>query len=449
MKRLANRAIAADGMHTRTQTDAASAYATAETLPRPTVQGQKWGWGPGFVFLLTAIGAQDLVSNSAAGAEFRYGLLWTLIPIVAVRYSILEASARYALVTGESLMAGYARAGRWLPWLLLFMIPAKRLLSGLYQLQILGQAIDLIMPMGLRGNPTVWAIASWAVGFSMIRWGGYRAVERTGAPFVMLLGGSIVLAALGSGADWSQALHGMFVPSLPKERGFYGFTLIVLALIGSGTASLSNLKYASFVRERGWRTSSFLTRQRLDLFSTGLLFLVMLSLLQVAAAATLGQNGTTLKDIDDLLPIFTTTLGAFGPAAFAVGVWTAVFTTFIGANTGYGMLVADIWHGVLKRGPARIAESASDTPAYRWAILIFCVPPLLVLFIPWNPVWLALLVAVALAALLPLVILVLLWLCNDRRLMGEHTNGWLSNTTLGLALIATLCLTWAGINELL
>src|SRR5580765_6891160 len=67
---------------------------------------RRWGWGPGIVFLLTAIGPQDLVSNSAAGAEFQYSLLWALVPILLIRYAILEASARYVLATGESLMNG-------------------------------------------------------------------------------------------------------------------------------------------------------------------------------------------------------------------------------------------------------------------------------------------------------------------------------------------------------
>ncbi len=422
--------------------------APSDALPssRPS-RGRQWGWGPGLVFLLTAIGAQDLVSNAAAGAEFRYALLWTLVPILAVRYSILEASARYVLATEESLMIGYARAGRWLAWLLLLMVPVKRLLSGLYQLQIMGQAIDLALPGTMRGHETIWALVSWALGFALIWWGRYQAVERVGVPMVMLLGGSIVLAAFGSGADWRQALRGALVPAIPEGRGLYGSTLILLALIGGGSASLSNLKYASFVREKGWRNLSFLDRQRLELLSTGLMFLMMLFLLQVASAATLGRHGADLRNVEDLLPVFTTSLGAIGPIVFAVGVWTAVFTTFIGANTGYGLIVAELWHDALKLTPSDAVERAGDYPIYKWAILIFACSPLVVLFVPWNPVRLALVTAVTLAGLLPMVIGVLLWLCNDRRRMGSHANGWLSNTTLVLALLATLLLTARGITE--
>ena len=119
------------------------------------------------------------------------------------------------------------------------------------------------------------------------------------------------------------------VPSLPPGRDLSGYLLILMALIGSGTASLSNLKYASFVRERGWRDTSFLQRQRINLVVSGGLFITMLFLLQVAAAATLGRRGVTLSNVEDLLPVFTTALGPFGRIIFGIGVWTAVFTTFI------------------------------------------------------------------------------------------------------------------------
>jgi len=406
-----------------------------------------WGWGPGLVFLLTAIGPQDLLSNAAAGAEFGYALLWTMVPVLAIRYSILEASARYALASGESLMAGYARVGRWMAWLLLFAILVKRFLSGLYQVLIMGQVLDLMLPATMRGHEAAGAMASWALGMGIVWRGRYRAVERASVPLLMLLGGSLVLAAFGSRPDWSQALRGLLVPAIPNGHGFYSGTLILMALLGSGAASISNLKYAAFAREKGWRDVSFLRRQRIDLLVTGLLFLVMLVLLQVTAAATLGVHGARLKEVADLLPLFTTALGGAGRVVFAIGVWTAVFTTFIGANSGYGLLVADIWHGVLRPAPPERQYEASGTPAYRWAILSFAVPPLLALFVPLNPIGLALATAVVLAVLLPVVIFVLLWLCNDRGLMGDHANGWVSNLTLTLALIVTLYLTWRGATE--
>jgi Mn2+/Fe2+ NRAMP family transporter len=166
----------------------------------------------------------------------------------------------------------------------------------------------------------------------------------------------------------------------------------------------------------------------------------------MAAAATLGRSQASLSNVEDLLPMFTEAIGPLGRIAFGVGVWTAVFTTFIGANTGYSMLVADIWHGVLPRQP-RPVDRPTETPAYRWAILTFSVPPLLVLFTAWDPVRLVIAEAIMLAALTPLVIVVLLCLCNSHRLMGRRANGWMSNLTLTSGLTATLYLTWRALAD--
>jgi Mn2+/Fe2+ NRAMP family transporter len=71
-----------------------------------------------------------------------------------------------------------------------------------------------------------------------------------------------------------------------------------------------------------------------------------------------------------------------------------------------------------------------------------------VLFTTWNPVWLALAVAITLAALTPLIVVTLLWLCNNSQLMGRYANGWVSNMTLTVALLATLFLTYTAAASL-
>ncbi|MEE8162008.1 MAG: Mn2+/Fe2+ transporter, partial [Acidobacteriota bacterium] len=69
------------------------------------------GVGPGFVYVLTILGTGDLITNSAAGAGYGYALIWALGLTLVFRYVWVNTSAKYVLVTGESLMQGYARLG--------------------------------------------------------------------------------------------------------------------------------------------------------------------------------------------------------------------------------------------------------------------------------------------------------------------------------------------------
>ena len=73
--------------------------------------------GPGFVYALTVLGTGDLVSNSAAGAGYGYSLIWAVALTLVFRFVWINVSAKYVLVTGESLIQGYARLGRWVVWL--------------------------------------------------------------------------------------------------------------------------------------------------------------------------------------------------------------------------------------------------------------------------------------------------------------------------------------------
>src|SRR5262249_15910304 len=65
--------------------------------------------GPGIVFMLGSLGSRNFVANAMAGASQGTSFIWILVMAALVRVAILEASSRYALVTGESMVAGFGR----------------------------------------------------------------------------------------------------------------------------------------------------------------------------------------------------------------------------------------------------------------------------------------------------------------------------------------------------
>jgi Mn2+/Fe2+ NRAMP family transporter len=397
---------------------------------RPT-----WAFGPGLVFALAALGPQDLVTNSAAGASYGYALLWSVALVVLARYVLLEATARYVVVTGETLMRGYSRAGRWVPWMLLGAMLLRRHLAGLAHLLLLAGSLGLLFP-----DSPVWlrlagALASWAVGFALMCWGRYKWVERASKPLLVILGGSLALAAVASKPDLGQVARGVLLPSAPSGESGYSLAFLLLALVGAGTGALSNLKYAAFVHEKGWREPSYLRAQRIDLVLSGLGLFSMLALVQIAAAANLYPSTQPLRDVEDLLPMFARVLGDSGRIVLGLSLWAAVFTTYTGANTGYSLLAADIWHNVLRPPRGGTPASPGASPAYRWFLIWFCLSPLYALFTEWKPVWILLLEAVLLAALLPVMVGVLLWLTNRRDLMGRYRNSAAGNAAM-LAIVA-------------
>lgn len=398
-------------------------------------------FGPGLVFFLAAVGAEDLVANSVAGLGYRYSLLWTLPVILLARFVILEASARYVLATGESLPAGYCRVSRWAAWLILVAILLRLHLHHLGSFLLIGGAADLLAPLPTTRSAKIWAVLFWALGFALMYWGRYRAVERWCRPLLLVLGGSLAAAALMSKPDPAALVRGALIPSVPEQQGAYSYALVLIALAGAGASSLGNLKYAAFVHEKGWRDLSFLKIQRVDLLLSVCGILLMSALIQIVAAGAFGQTDGRLETAEDLVPLFSRTLGEMGRVVLGLGLWSAVFTTYLGSTTGYSLLVADLWRNLVGAGGGT-RGAAGEHPAYRWWLGWFCVSPLYVIFTDWQPVWLVLLSSALTVVVMPLVVLVLLRLTTDRARMGEHANGWVTNAALVSVALVSVYLIW-------
>ncbi|MCC7175395.1 MAG: Nramp family divalent metal transporter [Bryobacterales bacterium] len=403
--------------------------------------------GPGMVFLLSSIGPTDLVSNSAAGANYGYSLLWTLVVIGLSHFVLLEATARFVIATGESLLSGYARAARWSPWVFLAAIVLRRHLSNLFHILLLGTAMGWLFGSQSQWSRNAFALGSGAAAFATMYSGGYRTVEKYCKPLAVLLGATVLLTVLWSRPDLGMAWEGIAHPSLPPDAGGQGMgvAVVLLMLAGSGVGSLNNLKYSVFIYEKGWRSPSHLRIQRIDLVISVLGAFLISAMLQVAAAAVLRPSGLTVGRAEDLVPLFTAVLGRPGRILMALGLWTTVFATYIGSNTGYALMVCDILASA--SGAGRTPEQRARL--YRWLLVFFCVSPLYVLWTGWRPVPLVIASSLLLTLAIPLVTIILLRLVTDRRKMGPLVNSKLTTAIMLTLVVASLAVSYHAVMELL
>jgi len=424
----------------------ATTAAAAATPGRRGPLGLLLTAAPGIVFLLSSIGPSDLVSNAAAGANFGYTLLWTLLVVGLARFIILEASARYVLATGESLLQGYQRAAGWSPWVFIGAIVLRRHLSNLYHVLLLGLSLEFLVGSEAVWARNVFALGSCALAFVVMYGGGYASVERISTPLATLLGLTVFVTMLWAQPQWGAVASGVLQPSLPEatETGF-SVTMVLLMLVGTGVGSLSNLKYSAFVFEHGWRDPSLLRRQRMDLIMSLTGAFLIAAMLQVAAGSILRPEGLTLSRPEDLLPLFTAALGDVGRVLMAVGLWVTVFTTYIGSNTGYSLLVCDSLAAV----NAGMQTPEQRTRLYRGLLVFFCLSPLYVLATPWTPVPLVLASAVLQTLAVPLVTVLLLRITTDRARLGAYANGPVATAAMVLVTIGSLVVTWQGAVELI
>ena len=241
--------------------------------------------GPGFVYVLTAMGAGDLVSNSAAGAGYGYALIWTIIPAAIFRFVWVSVSAKYVLVTQESLIQGYARVSRLVIWILLGSVLIMGHFYMMYTIVMTGNAIEALLPSRFPWSSSLWSLLFAVLAFVMTYWGGYRIIEKFLRVGMVVMVGGLVTAVVLARPDPAQILQGALIPSIPGDHGLYGTLFIVMAIVGTMAGSITNLTYAYFIREKGWRDVSHLRRQRVDLLMSALCLFMIAGLLQVAVGA--------------------------------------------------------------------------------------------------------------------------------------------------------------------
>lgn len=69
--------------------------------------------GPGILYAGAAIGASHLVQSTRAGANYGFKLIWIIILINLFKYPFFEFGYRYTAATGENMLVGYRKLGRW------------------------------------------------------------------------------------------------------------------------------------------------------------------------------------------------------------------------------------------------------------------------------------------------------------------------------------------------
>jgi Mn2+/Fe2+ NRAMP family transporter len=405
--------------------------------------------GPGFVYVLTALGAGDLVSNSAAGSGYGYALIWTLAFTLVFRFVWVNVSAKYVLVSGESLAQGYARMGRWVIWIILIAGIITGHFSAMYSMLMAGNIADVLLPFPTEWSASIWSLAFVLLGFVMAYWGGYGLIETFCKILIAVMGACLIVVAVISKPDVVGILRGTFIPTIPGSQGLYSALLILMALVGTMAGSMTNLTYAYYIQEKGWKTVSHLRDQRFDLIFGVVCLFVMGALLQIAAAATVRPLGIELEDANDLVRIFSEVQGMVGLIIFSLGLWGAAFSTLLGTLVGYGFVVADLSNFISKDSSMRerFRENPRRHPVYRACVIFWSVSPLYILLTGVSPIFLVLIVNAMFVLLVPVLTPILLKLTNDRNLMGEYKNGWLTNAILFALLLVAVYITAANAVE--
>jgi Mn2+/Fe2+ NRAMP family transporter len=380
--------------------------------------------GPGIITANVDNDAGGISTYSVAGAHYGYGLLW-MMPLVAVALIIVqEMSARLGVMTGKGLADLIReRMGVRLTAIVLAILVFVNLANTVSEFAGVAASMEIFGVSKYISVP-IAAVLVWL----LVTRGNYELTEK-----IFLVASSVFIAYIISGVlarpDMGEVGRALVTPSFQWNAGYI---TIFVTIIGTTIAPWMQFYQQSSIVDKGIKPEHF-KYERIDVVVGSIFAIAVASFIMIACAATLFKNGISIETAEDAAVALKPLAGKYASILFAVGLLNAsVFSAAIlPLSTAYTVCEAFGWESSLSR-------NFKEAPIFFLIFSSLIVLGGLVVLLPLQSLIKAMIFSQTLnGVLLPVILIVMLVLINDRRIMGKHTNKRASNI-LALATVVIL-----------
>jgi Mn2+/Fe2+ NRAMP family transporter len=396
--------------------------------------------GPGLIIAGVGVGAGDMVTGLAGGAEFGMALAWAIAVGAIVKWAVTEGIGRWYLATGKTPVQGIHSLGRIASGYFVFYLSLLGFVFGAAVISATGLSLAEIFPvLSVSG----WAVIAGIAGFLIVAIGRYGVFELIMKILVGLMFIGVVGAAAITLPSFIDIVTG-FVPTLPPGGSF----LYALGIVGGVGATITLAAYGYWLREKGWRQASWIPIMRVDLTVGYVLTFLFVFGMMVIGTEFLFGTGRGIDGDEGMAALADPFGERFGSVArwlFLTGFFATTFSSVVGAWNGMSFLFAD-WVRVARGIPDEQAEEHTkvSSPAFRAFLAWVAFPPMLLLLFD-QPVFLVVVYAALGALAMPFLVIVLLFLLNSGKVDPAFRNRIFANGLYAVILLMFLIL---GGNEI-
>ena len=368
--------------------------------------------GPGLLVTAAFIGPGTITTASVAGANFGFALIWTLLFSVIATILLQSMAARLGVATGQDL-AQALRANIQTPLFKLLaiflVISAIGVGSAAYEAGNLSGA-----SMGLIGifpyvNPQIWTPLITFLSAGLLYSGKHKVVENALIVLVILMSLVFISTLIMASPSLGDILSG-FTPSLPE-----GSITTVLALVGTTIVPYNLFLHSGVLAAKHDSKSDLQKVIKQTNVDTGLSItlggVITLAILSTASVAFYGTNAGQISAANmavQLEPL----LGDAAHYFFAIGLFAAGLTSAITAPLAGAYAVC---------GMLGWSNDMASTRFKSVAIIILLFGAA-VASLGLDPVAVIIFAQAANGLLLPVITIYLVWLVNQKSVMGQFTN---------------------------
>ncbi len=370
--------------------------------------------GPGLIAGAAGDDAGGIATYASVGAQYGYDLLWVIGPITVSLVVIQLMIARMGVVTGK----GFAElireefGVRWTAFAMLVLLIANGTVT-IAEFAGVAAASELFNIPRYIVVPLM-AVAVWLI---VVR-ASYTVAEKI---FILL---SVALltyvgAAFLARPDWGHVARSLVTPVFSTEPGFLS---TFVAVVGTTITPYMLFYLQSSLSDKGVRIEDY-PAERTDVVIGSLLTTIVALFIIVCTAATLHSAGITIETPEDAARALEPLAGPYARVLFGLGLFGAsmLAASVLPLSTAYAVCGAFGW----ERG---VSTSWSQAPIFNGIYTALIAIGAAVVLLPGLPL-IQLIVATQLlnGVLLPIVLIFVLRLVNDRDLMGRYTNSRMFN----------------------
>jgi Mn2+/Fe2+ NRAMP family transporter len=384
--------------------------------------------GPGIITGSVDNDAGGITTYSVAGAVYGYNLLWTLIPSFIVLVVIQEMNARMGIVTGKGL-ADLIRENAGVKITFFIFI-------GLLIADIGNTTTEFA---GVAGSMEVFGVSKYIsvpivaflVWFLVVK-GTYKIAERIFLLFSVSLLTYVVSAIMGK-PQWDEIGHAMIHPEL--DINTHSVSMIV-GIVGTTIAPWMQFYMQSSVIEKGLDMKHY-KYSLIDIVVGCIATVVVAFFIIVACASTLHVNGIQINEAKDAAMALKPLAGALASHVFSFGLFIASIFSATILPLATAFYVCEGFG--FEAGIDKKWDDAKEFYVLYTGILVIAAT---IILIPNAPlILISLWSQVINGLLLPVVLVCMILLVNNKKIMGEYVNKPINNIIGWSAIVILIGLT--------
>lgn len=370
--------------------------------------------GPGIITANVDNDAGGITTYSVAGGDYGYSLLWMMPFVLLALIIVQEMCARLGVVTGKGLADLIRESmGVRLTTLILSLLVFVNLANTVSEFAGVAASMEIFGVSKFVSVPLA-AIGVWLLVYK----GDYKTTER-----VFLIASSIYLAYIASGylahPDWGEVGKAFVTPNFKLE---VGYVTLFVTIIGTTIAPWMQFYQQASLVDKGIRVEDY-KYEIVDVVVGSIFAVIVAAFIVIACGATIHKQGIMVESAKDAAIALGPLAGKYAQILFALGLLNASLfsAAILPLSTAYSVCEAFGWESSL-------SSEVKDAKVFFTIYTALIVLGASIILLPIKSLIQAMMASQTLnGILLPVILITMLHLINNRQLMGKYTmSRWLN-----------------------